>query len=192
MKEARIGQIVILKTKTLNLEGLVDNVEHDRIVVNYFARDREKFKSIKEGEMLRVLVHTKFGVKKMKSMAIEQLQDQLVIENAPVIPEVENREDVRTIVNMKIFIKANKMLIPAVTLDLSAGGVKFELKNTQIPLDVNTQVDVKFIGDAFERDMSIGAIIIKVLSDKIFVARFIDGNENTRSKISSFCMRNMD
>ncbi len=192
MKEARAGQIVVIKTEDSDLEGLIENVELDRITVNYFKRDREVFKALEEGEALRVMVHTKFGVKKMKSILIDNSGPRLVIENARTIQEKENREDVRTSVSMKIYIKHGKLLIPATTINLSAGGVKFELNNSQAPLELNDQIDIKFISDEFEKDLSVQAVVTKVFSEKIFVACFVDKNQSIRSKISGFCMRNVD
>lgn len=194
MIEARIGQIIILKTPTQKFEGLIDNVEMDRITINYFKRDAQKFKTLQEADEVRVYVHTKFGIKKMKSMVIDNSGPKLVIENAPTITETDKRNDVRTTVNMKIFVKVDNSLVQGVTMDLSAGGVKFEIKEKQsVPkLDIGSEVDVKFINEAFKNEMSIKANIIKALSQKVFVAQFSDENEHLKSKISSFCMRNMD
>jgi|GEM_PF-1296979 len=192
MKEARAGQIVVIKTEDSNLEGLIENVELDRITVNYFKRDREAFKALEEGEMLRVMVHTKFGVKRMKSILIDNSGPRLVIENARTIEQKENREDVRTSVIMKIYIKHGESVIPATTINLSAGGVKFELNGKQTPLKINDQVKIKFTGDALGKDLTVEAVIIKSFGGKVFVGYFIDKNQNTRSKISGFCMRNVD
>ena len=192
MKEARAGQIIVIKTEDSSLEGLIENVEIDRIIINYFKRDREAFKALVEGEVLRVMVHTKFGIKRMKSILIDNSGPRLVIENARAIEQKENREDVRTSVSLPINIKSGTLSAPATTINLSAGGVRFEFNNEPIPLEINDQIDVKFVSDEFEKNLSAQAVIIKILTEKVFIARFIDKNQSTRSKISGFCMRNMD
>lgn len=192
MKEARAGQIIVIKTEEDSLEGLIESVEEDRITVNYFKRDRDAFKALLEGEVLRVIVHTKFGIKRMKSILIDNSGPRLVIENARTIERKENREDVRTSVQMKIYVKLGMSLIPATTINLSAGGVKFELNSAQVPLNVDDEVEIKFTDNTLEKDLSIGAVVTKSSSQKIFVACFSEKNQGKRSKISGFCMRNTD
>lgn len=196
MIEARIGQIVILKTVNAKLEGVIDNVELDRIAINYFKYDAENFKKLKEGEVLHVFVHTKFGVKKMKSMVIDNQGSKLIIENAATIEETDKRQDVRTSVKMQISIETKWTHIKAAVQDLSAGGVRFRIEDEQNLLDKDQEIDVKLKDIALiaggRESLKLKAKIIKVLPNGVFVAQFIDENENLKNKISSFCMNNMD
>lgn len=192
MNEARIGQIVILKTQKNEFEGVIGLVLADRISINYFKRDTLKIKTLKEGEVLNVFVHTKFGVKKMKSMVIDNSLQKLVIENAPTIDEPQNRQYVRTTVRMNIFVKSEGLLMQAKTFDLSAGGAKFELANSTNSLDNNSEVKVTLIGDALKDELQVNAKIIKILAQNVYVAQFINNNESVIGRISGFCMGNID
>lgn len=189
MKEAAKGQIVILSSiKVGKVEAIIDKVEPDRIKLNWVKAVDAQIRKLQEGDEVLAAVHTSAGVKRMNSMIISDYKE-LIIENAPAISELQNRAFVRASVKIRIFIKTKGKLLGASTLDLSGGGVKFELDKEK--LDPNSEIQIRFLEDDFSKDMTIKAKIIKIFDPNIYVANFTDIDEHDRDKIVRFCIKTL-
>lgn len=189
MIEARKGQIVVFLTEFGELEGTIENIFSDRIFVNFFRRDRALFEKLEDGSMVKTLVHTKSGIKKMYPVIIEKMPNCIVIENAPTIQEVQHRENVRMTCDKPFEIIIGDDTFNALTLDLSAGGVRFEIENETPEIQVGAEFFVKYDDDELPKDL-IKAKVIKKMQEKIYVAQFFDNNVTIMDNVAKFCMRN--
>lgn len=189
MIEARKGQIVIFLTEFGELEGTIENIFSDRIFVNFFRRDKHLYNKLEDGSMVKTFVHTKSGIKKMYPVIIEKTAHCIVIENAPTIQEVQQRENVRMTCDKHVEITINDTAYDATTLDLSAGGVKFELYDEIDNVEIGVDILVRYSDDELPREY-IKAKIIKKMQEKIYVAQFFDNNVTLMDNIAKFCMRN--
>ena len=189
MIEARKGQIVIFLTKFGELEGTIESIFSDRIFVNFFKRDAHLFYKLEDGEMIKTLVHTKSGIKKMYPVLIEKTEHCIIIENAPTIQEAQLREEVRMTCDKPVQIIIEGNYINATTMDLSAGGIRFEFDEVDINLEIGYKFFIRYDDEELPKDL-IKAKIIKKLQDKVYVAQFYDNNVSIMDKVAKFCMRN--
>ena len=190
MEELRAGQKVSIKTSKISVNGTVEEIEIDRVVIAFDENETQQ-KALQECDTVEVLVYTKSGIKKMHSMIIDNNGHKLELENAPTIAEEQRRENVRINVPLKIFIHANDALYPATTLDLSAGGVRFELTSNVRVLDNSNEIRVRFIDTAFEDEFTVNAVMLKTVSETIYVAKFENNSDGILQTITRFCMRNV-
>ncbi|MBR2386354.1 PilZ domain-containing protein, partial [bacterium] len=161
----------------------------DRIFVNFFKRDAHLFYKLEDGEMIKTLVHTKSGIKKMYPVLIEKTEHCIIIENAPTIQEAQLREEVRMTCDKPVQIIIEGNYINATTMDLSAGGIRFEFDEVDINLEIGYKFFIRYDDEELPKDL-IKAKIIKKLQDKVYVAQFYDNNVSIMDKVAKFCMRN--
>lgn len=192
MIEARRGQIVVIKNpKFSKMEGIVEHVLDDRLKI-YFPKECESLAwALSEGDDLLVDVHTRFGVKHMRSMVISAPCEngELVIENARALQVPQKREFVRAAVEFGFFIKKNEKLIRARSVDISAGGIKFIPDENVFAVD--DIIDIKFLSEEFGKDINIKAVVIAKLNDKL-TAKYTEISEFDRNKIAGFCIKVLD
>ena len=192
MIEAKRGQIVIIKNpKFPELEGIIEAAEEDRLKI-YYPKEYESYAwALSEGDELFVRVHTRFGIKPMRSMVIcaPSSDGELVIENASSLSIRQKREYVRAAVKFNFFIKKGESLVRAVCEDISAGGVKF-IPDEYI-FNADDEVEIKFLSEEFEKDINLKALIINSLGGKL-VAKYTDISEFDRDKIAGFCIKILD
>lgn len=191
MKEARRGQIIIIKSpKFPELEGVISSVEEDRLTI-YYTKDFEDYaNSLAEGDKIFVRIHTQFGIKPMNSMVISSpLADgELVIENSNTVGISQKRAYVRAAVNFRFFIKTQKTLTGATCVDISAGGVKFH--PDEYIFKIGDNIDIKYLAEEFGKNIEAKAQIINVSGDKL-IAKYTDISEFDRDKISGFCIKTL-
>ncbi len=191
MQEVKRGQIIDIRNpKFPKLEGIIQTVESDRLKI-YYPEEYESYAwALSEGDELHVKVHTQFGIKTMSSMVIcaPSSDGELVIENASAHEVSQKREYVRTATEFRFFIKKQDKLIGALCKDISAGGIKF-IPDEYI-FDLNDEIEIRFQGDEFDKDLNIQSVIINIIGDKV-IAKYVNINEFDRDKISGFCLKTL-
>ena len=186
MIEAKKGQVIVFLTPHGELEGVIGEVEYDRIIVHILKEDNVKFRTIKIGDELKVLVHTRSGIKKMLSMLIEKTDKYISIENAPTIPEPQKREFVRVTCDFPIRIEGENFATEGETINLSVGGIKFRANQTE-KIALNTDIILEFINCELE-GMKIKGNIRKTDDNGIYVAQFFENNDMILNRINKFCI----
>ena len=128
-------------------------------------------------------------IKKMYPVVIEKTQNYIVVENAPTIQEVQHRENVRMACDKAVDIIIKGEIYPCTTLDLSAGGIKFEFIDIAPEVEIEEEIIVKYDDEELPKE-PVKAKIIKRMQEKIYVAQFFDNNVTIMDNIAKFCMRN--
>lgn len=191
MIEAKRGQIVIIKNpKFTEMEGVIESAEDDRLKIHYSKEFKSFAWALSESDELIVYVHTQFGIKTMNSMVIcaPSTDGELVIENAAALPISQKRNFVRTAAKFRFFIKKNDMLIGALSVDISAGGIKF-IPDENI-FNLEDTIEIKLLSDDFTKDITIEGVIINITNNTI-IAKYTKINEFDRDKIAGFCINTL-
>ncbi|MBQ3102353.1 PilZ domain-containing protein [bacterium] len=186
MIEARKGQVVVFLTPWGELEGVIGEVEYDRIIVHILKEDVPKYRALKIGDELKTLVHTRSGIKKMLSMLIEKTEKYIAIENAPTIPENQKREFVRVACDFAIRIEGENFATEGQTINLSVGGIKFKANQSK-GISIGENIILEFINCELE-GMKINGNIRKTDDNGIYVAQFFENNDMILNRISKFCI----
>ncbi|MBR1977559.1 PilZ domain-containing protein [bacterium] len=186
MIEAKKGQVIVFLTPWGELEGVIGEVEYDRIIVHILKEDVVKYKNLRVGDELKTLVHTRSGIKKMLSMLIEKTDKYISIENAPTIPEEQKREFVRVTCDFQIRVEGENFASEGQAINLSIGGIKFKI-NHQNKIPLNTDITLEFINCELE-GMKINGNIRKTDDNGIYVAQFFKNNDMILNRISKFCI----
>lgn len=189
MDELRRNQIVKLILKSnVTLEGEVVDYAKDRVKILIFPYSIDMAKQIKELDDLKVFVSTHLGLKEMKSSVIDPLNSLncITIENNPTVQVVQKRAFVRVLSDINFKLSKNNMLYNCVCVNISAGGVAFNLKNSDIALgdDVIVILPAKY----FEKEIMLSAKIIKQ-NDDWYVAQFINANPRDEDRIIKYVFK---
>lgn len=186
MIEAKKGQVIVFLTPYGELEGVIGEVEYDRIIVHILKEDVPKYRVLKAGDELKTLVHTRAGIKKMLSTLIEKTGKSITIENAPTIPEAQKREYVRVACDFPIRIENENLASEGQTINLSLGGIKFKINQTE-KLTIGENVIIEFINCELE-GIKIKGNIQKTDDCGIYVAQFYENNDMILNRINKFCI----
>ncbi len=165
-----------------SIEGVVLDYSKDRVLVLVDENSYTEAVKIKELDLLNVIAHTSFGLKKMQSSVISTLDGRncLIIENNPTIQTIQRREHVRAIDDFAFKIKANDKLYTVKCINLSAGGIAFKYERNAF--QNGEKIEILFSADIFSRNIKCNAEIIKA-QDDFYVAMFNNLNDYDESKI---------
>lgn len=186
MIEAKKGQVVVFLTPWGELEGVIGEVEYDRIIVHILKEDMAKCRALNAGDELKTLVHTRSGIKKMLSTLIEKTEKYMAIENAPTIPEEQKREYVRVFCDFPIRVEGKNFASEGETLNLSVGGIKFRI-NPEEKVNIGEDAIIEFINCELE-GIKVKGNIRKKDDNGIYVAQFFENNDMILNRISKFCI----
>ncbi len=186
MIEAKKGQVVVFLTPYGELEGVIGEVEYDRIIVHILKEDIPKYRVLMVGDELKTLVHTRSGIKKMLSMLIEKTEKYIAIENAPTIPEKQKREHVRVACDFSVRVESENSASEGESINLSVGGIKFKISPME-KLNIGENIILEFINCELE-GMKIKGNIRKTDDNGVYVAQFFENNDMILNRINKFCI----
>ena len=184
MDELRKNHIlqITLEDKT-PVEGIVLDYSKDRVMVLVDEEFQDNAKKIKELDTLSVVAHTVFGLKKMNSSVISELDGRncIVIENNPTVKSIQRRKHVRAVDNFDFQIQTiNNKLYCASCVNISAGGIAFH--SAKDILNCGDKVKLIFETDIFLKKMELMSEIIKA-QDDFYVAKYDNLNDYDESRV---------
>ena len=174
LRKNHIVQIPLDNNVTIN--GIVADYASDRVLVSIDKDSVKDASLLKELDELSVFVHTFMGIKKMVSSVISELDKNncIIIENNPAVPVVQKRQFVRVLSSISFEIIKENKIIDCVCVNISAGGIAFRIKNSDL-LQLDEILEFKFFERDFGKEIICRAKIIKKNND-IYVGQFMNLN----------------
>ena len=153
------------------INGFVVDYTTDRVMVSIFENSIPTAKLIKELDELEIDVYTHYGIKKMVSSVISELNSSgcIVIENSPAFSVNQKRQFARVTCSFKFKIIKNSKTIDCECTNISAGGIAF--KSFDQNFSIGDEVKFCFFECDFGRDIICFAEIVKK-DDDIYAAQF--------------------
>lgn len=191
MDEIRINNAVKIETHDgLSFEGVVQDVQYDRVLIEINCLNSDEAKKIKELDELKITADTHFGFKSMNACVISEYDEhqRILVENNPTNEVNFNREFMRVNCNFNFIFEMNDNFYNAVAKNLSAGGILFEFKDLDIK--IGQFIKIKFSKELFEADFECSAKIIKINDDN-YVAQFDNINDTKQSKITKYVFKHV-